>query len=250
MDRHLTLHHARVTRNLGLRDLSARTSLSPQAVRKIDEGRFNELPPGVYARAYVKAFAVEVGVDPVDALKQVEHLLPDAPDPLPVMRELKGPSLSDRLVTIVERLRKRGAPTAEAAEHCIEQTADDAQSDDPSPSRPQLKRLAAAATDAAVLIAMNGALVGLVALGTGLPAAVLLKQGKLALAGLCAVPTVLYFVLFAGIGGRTVGGWLWRVQVTAPGAPLTLDAIFRRSLTAAAAEGRQDLSRPALVGRH
>ena len=65
--------------------------MSPAIVRKIDEGRFGELPPGLYARSYVRSFASAVGLDPAEALKEVEHLLPGAPDPLPVMRELKGP---------------------------------------------------------------------------------------------------------------------------------------------------------------
>ena len=78
---HATLHDARARKNLSLAELSSRTSLSPAIVRKIDEGRFGELPPGLYARSYVRSFASAVGLDPAEALKEVEHLLPGAPDP-------------------------------------------------------------------------------------------------------------------------------------------------------------------------
>ena len=44
---HATLHDARTRKNLSLAELSSRTSLSPAVVRKIDEGRFGELPPGL-----------------------------------------------------------------------------------------------------------------------------------------------------------------------------------------------------------
>ena len=252
MDRHLALHDARVASNVALGELSARTSLSPIIVRKIDEGRFAELPPGVYARSYVKAFAAEVGLDPAEALRKVEHLLPGAPDPLPVMRELKGPTLSDRLGTLMERVRTRRTAPA-AGDDSVDDQKPDAVDDveDAPVLRPQLTRLGAASIDVVVLITMNAALVTLVAVGTGLPMSALLRHGSLALAALCAVPTVLYFVLFAGIAGRTVGGRLCRLPVPPPHAPLTLDAIFRRSVTPGSRldPRRQGLSRPALVGR-
>ena len=218
------LHEARVSRKLDLGELSARTSLSPAVLQKIDEGRFGDLPAGLYARSYVKSFAAEVGLDPVAALKEVEHLLPDAPDPLSVLRELKGPPASDRFVRLVESFWPRevssdneATPTAEA--------------DDRSKAvHTQLTHWGAAALDATTLIGINTGLILLISWGSGLPAGALVRQASIALAALCAVPTVLYFVLFNGIAGRTLGGWLCRLPAPGSHAPLTLDAILRRSL--------------------
>lgn len=225
LDNPTHLHQARLSRNLGLGELSARTSLSPAVLRKIDEGRFEDLPAGLYARSYVKSFAAEVGLDPVAALKAVEHLLPGAPDPLPVLRELKGAAAPlDRFHSLVEKLRPRQAATethdtqTEAGEECA------------SGGHPQLTRWGAAALDATVLVTLNAGVVLLIAWGTGVPAGTLLKQAGSAIAALCAVPTVVYFILFNGIAGRTLGGWLCRLPVPGPHAPLTLDAILRRSV--------------------
>ncbi|MBA3296720.1 MAG: helix-turn-helix domain-containing protein, partial [Acidobacteria bacterium] len=58
------LHQARLNCQLELSELAARTAISPSVLAKIDEGRFAELPAGIYARSYVRSFAAEVGVDP------------------------------------------------------------------------------------------------------------------------------------------------------------------------------------------
>ena len=95
--------------------------------------------------------------------------------------------------------------------------------------RTQLVRVGVAVVDAVILLGMNGALLLVIALSTGLPPSSLLRQSA-ALSALCAVPTVLYFVLFNGIAGRTLGGWVCRMPEPRPHPPLTLDAILRRSL--------------------
>lgn len=249
---HATLHDARTRKNLSLAELSSRTSLSPAVVRKIDEGRFGELPPGLYARSYVRSFAGAVGLDPAETLKEVEHLLPGAPDPLPVMRELKGPTVTNRVTAAFNRMRLR--------DDCAEATTEVGQPEahhDPEPEqlehpafRTQLVRVGVAVVDAVVLLGMNGALLLVIALSTGLPPASLLRQSA-ALSALCAVPTVLYFVLFNGIAGRTLGGWLCRMPEPGPHPPLTLDAILRRSLALGSSldEHRDGLSSHAFVGR-
>ena len=88
MDHHDLLHRARLDRQIGLTEIGLRTALSPAVLQRIDEGRLGELPPGVYARAYVRLFAAEVGIDPDHALRQVAPLLPEAPDPFPVLQQI------------------------------------------------------------------------------------------------------------------------------------------------------------------
>jgi hypothetical protein len=244
MDGNQTLHEARMKRNLGLGELKAKTSLSAAVLQKIDEGRFDELPAGVYARAYVKSFAAEVGLDPDEALRELEHLLPGAPDPLPVLRELREPDLGDRFAAIVARVTKREIagtaksnataavePSGASDSYQVRVPADDSSEEHTSASfRLNVTRVGAAAIDATILIAMNGALVLAVALGTGVSPAALMRHGSGGVGILCAVPTTLYFILFNGVGSGTLGRWLCRLSETSLQRPLTVDAILRRSI--------------------
>jgi hypothetical protein len=222
------LHEARIRRNLPLEELSARTFLNPAILRRIDEGRFDELPAGLYARSYVKSFAAEVGLDPQEALQKVEHLLRDAPDPLPWLRELKGPSTSDRFTTMLERMWAQGTETAASAVAAVAAPPVAAERAEVEPA--MWTRWGAAALDASVLFAIHAGLLLLVAWASGVPAVSLLKHAAVAIGTLCAVPTILYFVLFNGIAGKTLGTWLCRLPEMTPHAPLTLDAILRRSV--------------------
>ena len=250
MDRHLTLREARITRNISIQELSARTSMSPATVRKIDEGRYDELPPGLYARSYVKAFAREVGLDPVQALQHIEHLLPGAPDPLPVLRELKGPTASDRLGALAARFLRRANESSLAAEAPARADVD-ADAEAPTAMTYHTTRVAAAAVDACVLLMINAVILGLVSFGTGVAPSVLLKNGAFSVGLLCAVPTSVYFLLFSGVAGRTPGGRICRLPEPPPHVPLTLEAILRRSLTPSSTSygDNRELSRPALAGR-
>lgn len=82
------LHRARVERGIDLAEVARRTCLSPQVVQKIDAGRFDQLPAGVYARSYVRAFATAVDLDPEITLTGLAERLPRAEDPLPVLRDV------------------------------------------------------------------------------------------------------------------------------------------------------------------
>ena len=55
------LRQARLDAGLALSDIERRTRISPTMLRWIDEGHFHRLPAGIYARAYVRAFAEAVG---------------------------------------------------------------------------------------------------------------------------------------------------------------------------------------------
>ncbi|HXG57310.1 MAG TPA: helix-turn-helix domain-containing protein [Vicinamibacterales bacterium] len=186
---HRHLHQARVDRQLDLLELAARTALSPTVIEKIDEGRFTELPPGIYARAAVRVFAAEVGVDPSVAVRELDHLLPAAPDPFPMLREVA------------------------------------ASSSDPWGAA----RCAALATDATILLLLNAALIGLVSVCSGIAATVMLTEAAPALSVILTVPVVAYFILFAGIGGRTPGASLYRVPAP-PRTRLTLHVILHRAV--------------------
>ena len=74
------LKEARETRNLSYRQIADKTKLSVHVIRALEEERVSALPPGIYRRALVRAFAEEVGLDPEATLKA--YLL-ESPDDLP-----------------------------------------------------------------------------------------------------------------------------------------------------------------------
>ena len=195
------LHQARLNCQLELSELAARTAISPSVLMKIDQGRFAELPAGIYARSYVRSFAAEVGVDPVLAVQGLDHVLPVAADPFPVLREVTTPATRH---WSLERW---------------------------SLERWGLARWAAVATDAVILLVLDTMLIGVVALCSGIAATVMLSEAAPALAAILTVPVVAYFVFFAGIGGRTPGASLWRVPAP-PHTRLTLNLILQRALAA------------------
>ena len=191
MDVRTHLHEARLARQLTLADLGARTALSPGVLKRIDTGRFEELPGGLYARSYVRAFAAEVGVDPAEALNALEDLLPAAEDPLPVLRDVRSPS-----VTALQL---------------------------------QLARCGPAALDALLLLTtVVMPTVLLASWGTGVDVRTLLAEAGGALGALCAIPLALYFLVFDGIGGGTPGRWAFGVTEPAPRVALKLPEIVRR----------------------
>ena len=81
------LRRARIAQGISLGEVTARTFLSPRVVQKIDDGAFEQLPGGVYARSYIRTFAVVIGLDPEATVEQLAAHLPPAEDPIPVLRQ-------------------------------------------------------------------------------------------------------------------------------------------------------------------
>jgi hypothetical protein len=189
------LHRARVAKSMDLSRVSALTALSPNIVRRIDEGRFEDLPGGLYARSYVRAFAEAVGVKPEEALRDVEPLLPAAPDPFPTLREKAGPSPAAWLAAELRRLATLIATRFPATAVVVESDR----------NRPALRRGIASVLDALVLVGIGVTTATLTAWLCGVGVIVLLEEAGLALAAMLVVPVALYFFLFQGIGGRTPG---------------------------------------------
>ena len=218
MDTRKNLHRARVARSMDLSRVSAITALSPVIVRKIDDGRYEELPGGLYARSYIRAFAEAVGVPPEEALKDVETLLPGAPDPLPTLREKSGPTPGDLL--------------REHAQHCVARARTVLRRLDRSMLERQgldLRRATAAVLDAVILACVGAATTALTAWVCGVGFVEILDQAGLALAVMLSLPVLLYFVLFQGIGGRTPGARLSGLPRRDEPGKLRLDIIAIRA---------------------
>jgi hypothetical protein len=204
------LHRHRVDRGLSLEQIVGSSLLPASIVRKIDEGRFEELPAGIYARSYVRAFATAVGIEPDRAVAELAERLPEAPDPFPVLRELKIGAESPLLMWRLPQLPHIPWRVPQLA---------------------HVPRWAAAVVDALMLLVIDAVVVRLVAYACGLPVHDLLQHASAAVAMVCTVPMTLYFVLFEGIGGRTPGAILCKMPEPPPSpAPLGLRMILLRAV--------------------
>ena len=58
------LREAREARSMELRDIAATTKISIGALEAIEQNDFDPLPGGIFTRAFVRAYASEVGLDP------------------------------------------------------------------------------------------------------------------------------------------------------------------------------------------
>jgi len=193
------LRRARLAAGLELSDIERRTRISPSILRWIDDGQFHRLPAGIYARSYVRAFAQAVGLDPTEIITSVERELPAAGDLVPVAVENRAPDPWTRL-------------------------------------SPDWLRVAAAAVDAAILSTVYGLVLGATAAVCGRPLADVVLPGLPAIVIVLAVPTALYFVVFAGIEGRTPGGRVFGLPPLDTSGPAHIKAIAARAVRVFLAE--------------
>ena len=223
------LYHARINRQLTLEQIGMRTALSPSVLRNIDEGRFELLPSGVYARSYVRAFAGAVGIDPDEALAEVGHLLPGVPDAIAALHEAKAVTPWERACRHLSGLGARLGGTMPSAGLLRPLPWLAWPTSNPGHMPWFKQRWGAAAIDATLLVVVDAFLVMLISWSSGIAVDALLEDSGLALAAFCAIPIGLYFVLFGGIGGSTLGQYACHLIDRRTGPPLTLPDILRRT---------------------
>lgn len=81
MDIGSELRHARERRGLSLHDLSDRTKIGVSGLRAIENNEIERLPGGIFTRGFLKAYALEVGLDPTDlADRYISQFEPPAED--------------------------------------------------------------------------------------------------------------------------------------------------------------------------
>ena len=183
---------ARRARGIGLDEIAKGTRISPHYVRAIDEGRFADLPPGIYARAYVRTVGAFVGLD--DA--QLEGILPASAD--------------TDAQQVLEEIRA-------------------ARPDRPRRFTPARVH-AAASLDAAVLLLLNVLVVSLVAGVCRVGAHALVSTAPLPLLVFCAMIWMTYFIILKGVNGRTMGELACGIAPRRPPASLSLEAIMWRTV--------------------
>jgi hypothetical protein len=210
------LGRARLASGEDLATLACRIGVRQEHLRAIEEGRFADLPPGIYGRAAVRSFASACGLDPVQVLADVEAVLPQIEEPIGAMGRIRG--LPQR------RPRVRDTATSPGVT--------------PGEPRPDWRPLVASLIDACVVLALLLLVVGAAATALVVPPSAL----RGAVPALIATGLVLaagYFVWFGGLGGATFGERLAGVPPDPErGHILTLPQIGRRTLRSATMEIR------------
>jgi hypothetical protein len=204
------LRRARLAAGLELRDLEVRTRISPAMLRHIDQGEFHRLPAGIYARAWVRAVAEAVGLDGTEVLRDLEDVLPRAVDPV------QGVTVTDSPET--PQIDRGEAPVT--GDWVLE----------------RWKRAAAAVLDGIFLGSVGIAVWMLAAVASAVDPNALGTAGVFGVTVMTGAIGCAYFVLFAGIGGRTPGTTLLGFAAEETRERLDLSGIGRRAAQAALQE--------------
>lgn len=181
------LRLAREEHGLDIDALARRTRLRTHLLEAVEQGRWDDLPRGVYARAVVRAYAEAVGMDPHRVVTEVASLLPAAEDPLDGMARVRGferrPAAPDPQP---DGNRSAEAPGGDGmAVHA--------------------RIAAAAAIDGAVLAALTLPMLAATAALARVPLADVVDVAAPAIGLLAALVAPLYFFLLGAIGGATPG---------------------------------------------
>ena len=210
---HERLRQARAASGEELNAFSRRTGNRVPHLLAIEDGRFTDLPPGIYARATVRSFAEACHLDSAAVLAECEPLLPAVRDPISALARKCG---------------VRQPPVAATPEPEVPRAS----------ARPGWRTFAAAAVDAGFV----GVLLMMVAASIAVLARVPMASLGPSATPLALVGAVLgsgYFVWFGGLGGLTLGGLAVRAPSRAHDRQsLTLRAIAERAIRAATEDAR------------
>jgi hypothetical protein len=214
------MRQAREASGLDLPALERRTRVRIHLLDAVENGRFDELPRGVYARAVVRAYASGVGIDPNRAVTAIGPLLPEAEDPLDGIARVRG---------FGRAASPPGAPPA--ASVSVEPPTDEL----PSPPLPRAMpeaaaRSAAAAIDGGILAGIELLLLTLTAETAGVAVGTLIEFATPALLMLFMLIATLYFGVLGGIAGSTAGSRLMRLdRLSRSSRPLSVALMTRRA---------------------
>jgi transcriptional regulator with XRE-family HTH domain len=208
------LRRLRIARGESLSAFAARHGMRVEFLRAIEEGRFQDLPTGIYARAAVRAHASALGLDPEEILAICAPLLPAVEDPVVAIGRLRG---------LPRRPRREATDEEKSVENHLTRLGSD------RAVLPSWRMAAASVIDAAAMAAMLLALVTCT-VGMGVPVSAL---GGAAAPAFCLMAIVLsgcYFIVLGGIVGVTAGEYVTgaRPQATER-RPLDLRAVAART---------------------
>src|SRR5260221_12398019 len=64
------LKEARELRGVSLRQIATTTKISIAALEALERNDFSRLPGGIFSRAFVRAYAIQVGLDPEQTVQE------------------------------------------------------------------------------------------------------------------------------------------------------------------------------------
>src|SRR6266487_3325719 len=64
------LRQARERRGISLRQIASSTKIAAAALDALEKNDISKLPGGIFSRAFVRSYAVEVGLDPDETVKE------------------------------------------------------------------------------------------------------------------------------------------------------------------------------------
>ena len=204
----------RISRGQSLDALAPQLGVRRENLVAIEEGRFSDLPAGIYGRAAVKAFASACGFDPAEVLAACEPFLRQAEEPIEGLARIRG----------VARPKRPARP------------------EPPMPTVDLLESLAwrpfaAAAVDAVVIAGFLLGVVASAALSLLVPISALGRSSAwFALVGI--VLGLGYFVWFGGLVGTTVGERTVGISGSSAKSAVTLRIVATRTLRSATEDVR------------
>src|SRR3954469_14520485 len=206
------LRRARTSRGDDLAELATRIGIREGVLRAIEDGRFDLLPPGIYARAAIRTYSAAVGLDPAEILDECAAALPPVEEPISAMGRLRG----IRPAPIEAPVATRGTVAPPAAS-----------------ARPEWRLAAGSAVDALVIGVLLLTVIAIARLVTAAPVATLGRSGALAFAVMGEILALSYFAWF-GVSGATAGARVLGIaRASHDGAPMTLQSLSRRALRCA-----------------
>jgi len=226
------LRRIRMAKGLSLTEISRRTRIGIGFLRKIEEGNLHGLPPGFYARAFVRAYSEAIGIDADVVLGTLADELPapqaaSAPHPSGLSGTSQTQSaelIPDARMHLLKQILERHNTQVNDA---MERSSLAALGAAVKPTR----RLLSAAIDGMLLASLYLVVLALTAFSCGVTVPQIIQMSGAAVFTVLALITLLYVVMMGGIAGRTIGSMLLDVPLADhPAAPLDLRAIVRRSL--------------------
>jgi hypothetical protein len=212
----LCLHRARLAARIELGEIERRTRIAPTLLRYIDQGAFERLPGGIYARSYVRAVAAVVGLDPDATLRSLSPLLQAPADATTAARRQDAPPIP----LVARRDHRHRLSAVMAIERLWTSEAH------------EWRAYLATMIDGSILTAMHATTIVLVAFAASVPIAPLLHDVAPPLVLLCALTTLLYFLAFAGVLGQTPGDRAMQVPALDASRAVPLASAGRRALGA------------------
>jgi transcriptional regulator with XRE-family HTH domain len=222
------LRRARMAQGLSLTEISRRTRIGVGHLRKIEDGDLKGLPPGFYARAFVRAYAEAVGVDSELVLGRLTDQLPAAetsavqPEQTALPYVDAASIIPNARMQVFKQLLERHDRRIQTDRH-VRSTAMKAPARGP-------RRFLAAWVDLLLLATIYASVLAITAFACDVRITELVAVSGAEVFTVLALITMLYILLMGGIAGRTIGAMLLHVPlIEGPRRPLDLRAIVRRS---------------------